>query len=128
MTSLDCQQRSPIYVAPQPPPPQRSQAITTVTKPGKALVIVESPTKARTISNFLPKGFVVEASIGHVRDLPNSAKEIPAAIKKEPWSRLGINVDDEFQPVYIVPSEKKKQVTKLKKLLKGVDVLYLATD
>ena len=94
----------------------------------KALVIVESPTKARTISNFLPKGFIVEASIGHIRDLPNSAKEIPADIKKEPWSRLGINVDSEFEPVYVIPPEKKKQVAKLKKQLAGVDVVYLATD
>lgn len=94
----------------------------------KALVIVESPTKARTISNFLPKGFKVEASIGHIRDLPTSAKEIPAAVKKEPWSRLGINVDSEFEPIYIVPTEKKKQVAKLRKLLKDVDVVYLATD
>jgi DNA topoisomerase I len=94
----------------------------------KALVIVESPTKARTISNFLPKGFVVEASIGHIRDLPTSAKEIPADVKGEKWSRLGINVDSEFEPIYVVPAEKKKQVTKLKKLLKDVDVVYLATD
>jgi DNA topoisomerase-1 len=94
----------------------------------KALVIVESPTKARTISNFLPKGFTVEASIGHIRDLPTSAKEIPAEVKKEPWSRLGINVDSEFEPIYIIPPEKKKQVAKLKKLLKEVDVVYLATD
>jgi DNA topoisomerase-1 len=94
----------------------------------KALVIVESPTKARTISNFLPKGFTVEASIGHIRDLPTSAKEIPAEVKKEPWSRLGINVDSEFEPIYIIPAEKKKQVAKLKKLLKEVDVVYLATD
>jgi len=94
----------------------------------KALVIVESPTKARTISKFLPDGFVVEASIGHVRDLPTSAKEIPAAIKGEPWARLGINVDDDFAPVYVVPAEKKKQVKKLRDALKGVDILYLATD
>ncbi|MCA8980605.1 MAG: type I DNA topoisomerase, partial [Planctomycetes bacterium] len=94
----------------------------------KALVIVESPTKARTISNFLPAGFVVEASIGHVRDLPTSAKEIPAAIKGEPWARLGINVEEDFSPVYVVPAEKKKQVKKLKDALKGADILYLATD
>ena len=94
----------------------------------KALVIVESPTKARTISNFLPKGFIVEASIGHIRDLPTSAKEIPADVKGEKWSRLGINVESEFEPIYVVPTEKKKQVTKLKKLLKDVDVVYLATD
>ena len=94
----------------------------------KALVIVESPTKARTISKFLPDGYVVEASIGHVRDLPTSASEIPKAIKGEPWARLGINVDEDFAPVYVVPAEKKKQVKKLKDAMKGVDILYLATD
>ncbi len=95
---------------------------------GRSLVIVESPTKARTISGFLPEGFVVEASIGHVRDLPNSAKEIPATIKDQPWARLGINIDNDFQPVYVVPPEKKKQISKLKALLKDAAVLYLATD
>ncbi|MDP6762080.1 MAG: type I DNA topoisomerase [Planctomycetota bacterium] len=94
----------------------------------KALVIVESPTKARTISAFLPEGFSVEASVGHVRDLPTSAAEVPAAIKKEPWGRMCINVDSEFEPTYVVPSSKKKQVAKLRKLLKDADVLYLATD
>ncbi|HVR75276.1 MAG TPA: type I DNA topoisomerase [Planctomycetota bacterium] len=95
---------------------------------GKSLVIVESPTKARTITAFLPKGFVVESSIGHIRDLPNSAKEIPANLKGEPWARLGINVDHDFEPIYVVPAEKKKQVAKLKTLVKDVSDLYLATD
>ncbi|MFT7484492.1 MAG: DNA topoisomerase-1 [Candidatus Paceibacteria bacterium] len=99
-----------------------------VSLPAKALVIVESPTKARTISKYLPKGFHVEASIGHIRDLPTSASEIPKAVKAEPWSRLGINVDHEFEPIYVVPAEKKKQVKKLRDLLKEVDVVYLATD
>jgi DNA topoisomerase-1 len=94
----------------------------------RALVIVESPTKARTIKAFLPKGFTVEASIGHIRDLPNSAKEIPAEIKDQAWARLGIDIDNDFQPIYVVPSEKKKQVTKLRSLLKEASVLYLATD
>ena len=76
-----------------------------------ALVIVESPAKAKTLSGFLPKNFVVEASIGHVRDLPNSAKEVPERIKGESWGRLGINVDNDFEPHYVVPAEKKKQVT-----------------
>ena len=89
-----------------------------VSVPEKALVIVESPTKARTISKFLPKGFKVEASIGHIRDLPTSAAEIPKAVKGEPWSRLGINVEHEFEPIYVVPSEKKKQVKKLRDLLR----------
>ena len=94
----------------------------------KSLVIVESPAKARTIAAFLPEGFKVEASIGHIRDLPTSAKEIPAKVKKEPWARLGIDVNNDFQPLYIVPAEKKKQVQKLKDALDGVDMLYLATD
>ena len=94
----------------------------------KSLVIVESPAKAKTLSGFLPKNFVVEASIGHVRDLPNSAKEVPERIKGESWGRLGINVDNDFEPHYVVPAEKKKQVTRLRSLLKEVDELYLATD
>lgn len=99
-----------------------------VSVPERALVIVESPTKARTISKFLPPGFKVEASIGHIRDLPTSAAEIPKDVKGEPWSRLGINVDSEFEPIYVVPAEKKKQVKKLRDLLKDVDIVYLATD
>ncbi|HZN58370.1 MAG TPA: DNA topoisomerase, partial [Planctomycetota bacterium] len=95
---------------------------------GKSLVIVESPTKAKTIAGFLPRGFVVESSIGHIRDLPGSAKEIPTDVKSEPWARLGINVEKDFEPLYIVPPQKKKQVTKLKTLLKDASMLYLATD
>ena len=95
---------------------------------GKSLVIVESPTKAKTIANFLPQGFIVESSIGHIRDLPNSAKEIPTKLKGQPWARLGINTEQDFEPLYVVPSEKKKQVAKLKSLLKNVSTLYLATD
>ncbi len=92
------------------------------------LVIVESPTKARTIRGFLPDGYHVEASMGHIRDLPASAAEIPAAQKKESWSRLGVNVENDFDPLYVVPSDKKKVVTKLKKELKNADELILATD
>ncbi len=94
----------------------------------KSLVIVESPAKARTIAKFLGKDFVVEASIGHIRDLPSGRKEIPEQYKSEEWAYLGVNVDDDFQPVYIVPPEKKKQVNKLKQLLKDSKDLYLATD
>ena len=94
----------------------------------KRLVVVESPTKARTIRKFLPKDYVVEASMGHVRDLPASASQIPAEMKKQKWSRLGINVEDDFAPLYIVPSDKKKVVTGLKKALKDVDELFIATD
>jgi DNA topoisomerase-1 len=95
---------------------------------GTKLVIVESPAKARTISGFLGRGYVVESSIGHIRDLPNNASEVPAKYKGESWGRLGVNVDDGFTPVYVVPADKKKQINKLKALLKDADELYLATD
>ncbi|MDA3947610.1 MAG: type I DNA topoisomerase [Spirochaeta sp.] len=93
-----------------------------------ALVIVESPTKARTIKRFLPKNFVVEASIGHVRDLPQSASEIPAKHKKEAWARIGIDVERDFAPLYVTPKGKAKVIRQLKQQLKEADVLYLATD
>lgn len=95
---------------------------------GKALVIVESPTKARTIRKFLPKDYIVEASMGHLRDLPQSAADIPAAVKKEPWANLGVNVDKDFEPLYVVPKGKKKVVRELKQKLKEAEILYLATD
>src|SRR6188472_143327 len=94
----------------------------------KSLVIVESPAKARTISKFLGADYTVEASIGHIRDLPEGKKEVPEEFKKEEWAYLGVNVDKDFEPIYIVPSEKKQQVAKLKAALKGADSLYLATD
>lgn len=94
----------------------------------KSLVIVESPTKTKTIKKYLPKGYVVDSSMGHIRDLPSSAKEIPAKFKKEPWSNLGINVDNRYDPLYVVPANKKKIVKKLKDLLKDADELILATD
>jgi len=94
----------------------------------KSLVIVESPTKTKTIGKYLPKGYMVDSSMGHIRDLPSSAKEIPAKYKKEEWSSLGINVDHDFEPIYVVPGEKKKVVKKLKDLLKQCDELILATD
>ncbi|MGB0648271.1 MAG: toprim domain-containing protein, partial [Bradymonadia bacterium] len=93
-----------------------------------ALVIVESPTKAKTIRKYLGSNYVVEASMGHVRDLASSASEIPAEHKKKPWARLAVDVENGFKPIYVVPSEKKKVVSELKKALKGADVLYLATD
>ncbi len=92
------------------------------------LVIVESPTKAKTIRNYLPPGYRVEASMGHVRDLPQSASDIPASVKGEEWSRIGVNVEANFEPLYIVPQDKKKIVKALKDALKGVDELVLATD
>jgi DNA topoisomerase I len=95
---------------------------------GTRLVIVESPAKARTISGYLGRGYVVESSIGHIRDLPDKAADIPAKYKKEPWARLGVNVDADFEPLYIVNPDKKQQVTKLRKLLGEADELLLATD
>lgn len=94
----------------------------------KSLVIVESPTKTKTIKKYLPAGYQVDSSMGHVRDLPSSAKEIPAKYKKESWSNLGINVDENFEPLYVIPGDKKKVVKKLKQLMKDSDELILATD
>ena len=94
----------------------------------KTLIVVESPAKARTISKFLGDDYIVESSIGHIRDLPSKAAEIPAAHKKKPWSRIGVNVDEDFKPLYIVPTAKKAQVKKLKDLLAQSDALFLATD
>jgi DNA topoisomerase I len=95
---------------------------------GNALVIVESPAKARTIAKFLGRGYMVEASIGHVRDLPQGAKQIPAEYKGQPWSNLGVDVDHDFTPIYVVPPGKSKQIKLLKDRLKTADALYLATD
>jgi DNA topoisomerase-1 len=92
------------------------------------LVIVESPTKAKTIRNYLPEEYRVEASMGHVRDLPQSASEIPPDVKQESWASLGVNVEDGFAPIYVVPKSKEKVVQELKKALKGSDELLLATD
>ena len=95
---------------------------------GTKLVIVESPSKARTIAGYLGKGYVVESSVGHIRDMPDSAAEIPAKYRGEPWARLGVNVDDNFEPLFVVHSDKRQQVSKLKSLLKDADELLLATD
>ena len=95
---------------------------------GIALVIVESPAKARTISKYLGDRFQVESSIGHIRDLPSGAAEVPAEYKQEPWARLGVNVEDEFKPLYVIPRKKQAQVSKLKKLVSKASMLYLATD
>ncbi|GAB4008547.1 type I DNA topoisomerase [Nocardioides ultimimeridianus] len=92
------------------------------------LVIVESPAKAKTIGGYLGDGFVVESSIGHIRDLPNNAADTPAKIKNEPWGRLAIDVDHGFTPYYVVPRDKKSHISKLKQLMKDADELFLATD
>ena len=94
----------------------------------RRLVIVESPTKARKIAGYLGANYVVESSRGHIRDLPRNAADVPAKYKSESWARLGVNVEDNFEPLYIVSPEKKSTVTELKGLLKNVDELYLATD
>ncbi len=92
------------------------------------LVIVESPAKAKKIADFLGDGYVVEASMGHVRDLPRNAADVPAKYKGESWASLGIDVDHDFAPLYIVTPDRTKQVTRLKTLLKDCDELLLATD
>ena len=94
----------------------------------KRLVIVESPAKAKTIAGYLGKDFVVESSVGHIRDLPERAADIPERYKKEPWARLGVDVEHGFEPIYIVDPDKRKKVSELKKLLAGSDELLLATD
>jgi len=91
-------------------------------------VIVESPAKARKIGEYLGDGYVVESSIGHIRDLPRGAADVPKAYKGEKWARLGIDVDNDFKPLYVVSSDKKAHIKKLKDLMKDADTLYLATD
>ncbi|SDP68170.1 DNA topoisomerase-1 [Pedococcus dokdonensis] len=94
---------------------------------GRKLVIVESPAKAKTIGGYLGKDWDVEASVGHIRDIPTPS-EMPAEIKKGPFGRFGVDVDHGFEAYYVVDSDKKKKVSELKRLLKGADELYLATD
>lgn len=94
----------------------------------KHLVIVESPTKAKTIRKFLGSDFIVTASMGHVRDLPSSSKDVPEELKKTSKGQLGVDVDHEFEPLYLIPKDKQKTIAELKKYLKEADVLYLATD
>ena len=94
---------------------------------GRKLVIVESPAKARTIAGYLGDQYDVEASVGHIRDLPQPS-ELPAEMKKGPFGKFAVDVDHDFAPYYVVDADKKKKVAELKKLLKGADELYLATD
>ena len=94
----------------------------------KPLVIVESPAKARTISRLLGKGYAVESSVGHIRDLPRGAADVPAAHKGKPWARLGVDVESGFKPLYVVTREKKQVVAKLRQAVKQASELYLATD
>ncbi len=94
---------------------------------GRKLVIVESPAKARTIAGYLGSDWDVEASVGHIRDIPTPS-EMPAEIKKGPFGKFGVNIEDDFDPYYVVDADKKKKVRELKALLKNADELYLATD
>ena len=109
-------------------PARTRTAKTTKNNGGTKLVIVESPSKARTIAGYLGQGYVVESSVGHIRDMPDRAAEIPAKYRGEPWARLGVDVDHNFEPLYVVHSDKRQQVAKLKSLLKDADELLLATD
>src|SRR6476620_11348650 len=106
---------------------KKDQAVAAASN-GIKLVIVESPTKAKTIRKFLGKDFIVESCMGHIRDLPKSAKDIPEKVKKEKWASLGVNVDKNFEPVYCIPKDKHKVVKNLKEKLEEADMLYLATD
>ncbi|HEY3011074.1 MAG TPA: type I DNA topoisomerase [Micromonosporaceae bacterium] len=98
------------------------------TAKSRRLVIVESPAKAKTISGYLGPGYIVEASLGHVRDLPRNAADVPPKHKKEPWARLGVDVDNGFAALYVVSSDRRQQIAKLKSLVKDVDEVLLATD
>ena len=109
-------------------PPRTRTKASNGQAAGKPLVIVESPAKARTIAGLLGPDFVVESSVGHIRDLPRRAQEVPSAFKGEGWARLGVDVDNGFKPLYVVAPEKKDVVSRLKSLLKQASELYLATD
>ena len=100
----------------------------TRTGAGHKLVIVESPAKAKTIAGYLGSDYVVEASIGHIRDLPRNAADVPAAHKGESWARLGVDVDHGFEPLYVVSPDRRQQVARLKQLVKEASEIYLATD
>ncbi|MGY1774631.1 type I DNA topoisomerase [Geodermatophilus sp. SYSU D00804] len=95
---------------------------------GRPLVIVESPTKAGKIAGYLGNGYVVEASVGHIRDLPRNAADVPAEHKGAPWARLGVDVDNAFEPLYVISPDRKQQVSRLKQLVKDASEVYLATD
>ena len=104
------------------------KSTSSPTSYGISLVIVESPTKAKTIRKFLGKEFIVESCMGHIRDLPQSAKDIPEKVKKEKWAQLGVNVDKHFEPLYCIPKDKIKIIKNLKEKMEDADVVYLATD
>ena len=95
---------------------------------GINLVIVESPHKAQMIASFLGSDYVVESSVGHIRDLPRNAADIPAKYKGESWARLGVNVDNGFEPIYVITPDRRQQVARLKELVKDAAQVFLATD
>jgi DNA topoisomerase-1 len=103
-------------------------AKTSENKSATKLVIVESPTKAKTIRKFLGRDYIVESCMGHIRDLPQSAKDIPEKFKKEAWAKLGVNVEKNFEPLYCIPKDKLKVIKNLKEKLQDADLVYLATD
>ncbi|HST49030.1 toprim domain-containing protein, partial [Jatrophihabitans sp.] len=105
-----------------------AQARGKRTGTGTKLVIVESPAKAKTIGGYLGAGYTVEASIGHIRDLPRNAADVPAAYKGQPWARLGVDTEHDFEPLYVVSPDRRQQVSKLRALVKDADEVYLATD
>jgi len=109
-------------------PPKNKSVAKPAKGSGKPLVIVESGSKAKTISGYLGGDYIVEASVGHIRDLPRNAADVPAAYKGLPWARLGVNVDEGFEPLYVVSPDRKQQVSRLKALVKDASELYLATD
>ncbi len=109
-------------------PPKKGGRRPASAPGGTRLVIVESPAKAKTIAGYLGDGYVVESSIGHIRDLPRNAADVPASHKGQAWARLGVDVDNGFETLYVVSADKKQQVAKLKALLKDASELYLATD
>src|SRR5690242_245421 len=94
----------------------------------KILVIVESPTKAKTMRKFLPAHFIIDSSMGHIRDLPRSAADIPQKFKNEQWARLGVHVEQDFKPLYITLKGKAKIIAHLKKQAAHCSEVYLATD
>src|SRR5262249_56087694 len=95
---------------------------------GRRVVMGGAAGKARSMAGYLGKGYVVESSIGHIRDMPGSASDIPERLRKEPWARLGVNIEADFEPLYVVNADKRQQVSKLRRLLKDADELLLATD
>src|SRR5690606_35934686 len=105
----------------------RERGVSEVSTLSRKLVIVESPAKAKKIAGYLGSEYAVEASVGHIRDIPTPS-EMPAEIKKGPFGKFGVDIDSDFEPYYVVDADKKKKVGELKRLLKDADELYLATD